>query len=154
VDSSTNPVCPVAKKDPTDIRFSPGLDRLRSKAVLETSPIDMSTVNVGILLSNRTQVLYRFEMAGRLLKPVTPDGKYFRFRDFEARTVGGLYEMKIKLQRGGNAYTLSAISYADLSAATDPMMRVQFYIGGARPYITKEGRWKQLARGWRAPKDH
>ena len=30
--------CPPAKKDPTDIRFGPGLDRLRSKAVLEMAP--------------------------------------------------------------------------------------------------------------------
>jgi hypothetical protein len=153
--------CPIAKKDPTDIRFAPGMDRLRSKAVLEPpdgAPVDLSSVNVGILLTNPNGTLYRVEIPGSLLTP--PDGNVRRFRNLAARTDpnGGLYEMKVKRQRGGNGYSVSTISYADLSGATDPQMRVQFYLGD-QVFITIDTPWKLIGSpqkpiGWRAPKDH
>jgi hypothetical protein len=144
--------CPIAKKDPTDIRFAPGLDRLRSKAVLEMTPVDLSTVDVGILLSNPNGVLYQVEIPGSVLT-VSPSGKLFRFRDLSARTNGGLYSLKIKKQKRDSGYSFSTISYADLSAAKDPHMRVQFYVGEA-VFITIDTPWTPTPVGWRAPKDH
>jgi hypothetical protein len=144
--------CPPAKKDPTDIRFGPGLDRLRSKAVLEMVPVDLSTVRVGILLSNATTVLYRVEIPGSLLTS-RGNGSIFSYRNLAARTEGGLYSLKLRKQRGDRGYAFSTTSYADLSAATDSHMRVQFYVGDA-VFITIDTPWKQTPNGWRAPKDH
>ncbi len=144
--------CPIAKKDPTDISFGRGLDRLRSKAVLEMVPVDLSTVSVGILLSNPSRVLYQFEMPGSALT-VSSNGTISRFRNLTARTTGGLYDLKIKKQKSRSGYAVSATSYADLSAATDPRMRVQFYVGET-VFITLDTPWTQMPNGWRAPKDH
>jgi hypothetical protein len=150
--------CPIAKKDPTDIRFAarPALDRLRSKAVLEGLPenLDLSTVTVGILLTKPGEGLYDFAMPGADLQ--SNSGKtIFRFRNPSARTDGGMYEIKLKKQRGGTSYSFSTISYADLSGATDPAMRMQFYVGDT-VYMTIDKPWKELpfGKGWRAPKDH
>jgi hypothetical protein len=152
--------CPTAKKDPTDIRFTPGLDRLRTKAVLEMPQIDLTTVNVGVLLTNPNQTLYSAERSGSVLHH---NGKIWRFTDVSARTspTGGLYSLKIKEHRDGNGYSASAISYADLSAAEGPAgdpkklerMRVQFYIGDV-VFITIDTPWARTPTGWRAPKDH
>jgi hypothetical protein len=144
--------CPIFKKDPTDIRYLPGLDRLRSKGVLETIPVDLSTVDIGLLLTNPSQVLYQFEMPGSALA-ASANGRIFRFRNLAARTTGGVYEIKIKAQKDGSAYSVSTISYADLSAATDPWMRIQFYLGDV-VFLSIDTPWKQLPSGWRAPKDH
>jgi hypothetical protein len=144
--------CPPFKKDPTDIRYLPGLDRLRSKGVLETIPVDLSKVDVGLLLTNPSQVLYQFEMPGSALT-ASANGRIFRFRNLAARTTGGVYEIKIKAQKDGSAYSVSTISYADLSAAMDPRMRIQFYLGKV-VFLSIDTPWKQLPTGWRAPKDH
>jgi len=144
------PPCPTAKKDPTDIRYGSGLDRLRSKAVLEMTPVDLSTVTVGILLSNPNEVLYQVALPGSIL---TGTGSILRFRNAAARASGGLYSIKIKKHKDGSGYSFSTVSYADLSAATDPRMRVQFYVGD-NVFITIDTPWKQIPTGWRAPKDH
>jgi hypothetical protein len=153
--------CPTAKKDPTDIRFLPGLDRLRTKAVLEMPQVDLSTVNVGILLTNPNGKLFSAEEPGNVPQR-NPNSKIWRFTDVGARTspTGGLYSLKIKAHRDGNGYSASAISYADLSAAesladvdTLKHMRVQFYIG-EKVFITIDTPWARTPSGWKAPKDH
>jgi hypothetical protein len=144
------PPCPIARKDPTDIRFEPGLDRLRSQATLDMLPVDIGSATVGILLSNSQGVLYEVALPGSALT-ATSSGKIFRYRHAAARTSGGLYSMKIKQQKGGG-YVFSTISYADLTDAT-PDMRVQFYVGDM-VFITTDVPWKQIPLGWRAPKDH
>jgi len=151
-DCNTTPPCPIAKKDPTDIRFLPGLDRLRAKAVLKMTPVDLSSVDVGILLSNPSTVLYQVEMPGSALAS-SASGKLFRYRNPAARTDGGLYSLKVKKQSGNDGYAFSSTSFADLSAAMDPRMRVQFYIGDV-VFITIDNPWKQSPNGWKAPKDH
>ena len=115
-------------------------------------PVDVSTVDVGFLLTNPNQVLYQFEIPGSALT-ASPNGKIFRYRNLDARNTGGVYELKIKKQRSGSGYSVSTISYADLSAATDPRMRVQFYMGDV-VFLSLDAPWKQLPSGWRAPKDH
>ena len=68
--------------------------------------------------------------------------------------------MKIK-QNGNTSYTFSFTAYGDLSAATDPNMRLQFYLGvdanaarDGRIFITLPKPWTRTPTGWRAPKDH
>ena len=146
------PPCPIARKDPTDIRFGANLDRLRSKAVLGMIPVDLSTATVGILLSNPNEVLYQVTLPGSALT-ATSGGNLLGFRNAAARTTGGLYSLKIKKHKDGSGYSFSTVSYADLSGATDPRMRVQFYIGKA-VFITIDTPWNQIPSGWRAPKDH
>lgn len=155
-DCNGQPPCPTAKKDPTDIRFTSGLDRLRSKAVLEMLPVDLSTVDVGILLTSTkggtSEVIYQVEIPGSSLQNVF-HGNVYRYRDAAARTHGGLALLKIKKQRDGRAYSFSTVSYGDMSKATDPHMRVQFYVGQA-VFITIDSPWTKTPSGWRAPKDH
>ena len=150
------PPCPVARKDPTLITFgrSGGLDSIRGHATLDTAPVDVASMPVGVLLSNPAGEVYR-----AVLPPgsftVSPKGTIFRYSNRDARTTGGIYGMKIKQRDGGYAFSFAA--YGDLSAATDPLMRLQIYIGndpGARPFITTAAPWTQTPSGWRAPKDH
>jgi parallel beta-helix repeat protein len=150
--------CPPAKKDPTIITFSrTGLDQIRGHAKLETPPVDISTMNVGVLLSGPHGAIYSGSLPAGAL---TATGTIFRYRNAAARTAGGIHGLKIKQNRGGS-YTFSFAAYADLSAATDPNLRLQFYLGedpnaaaDGRVFITLDKPWSQTPRGWRAPKDH
>jgi hypothetical protein len=154
-DCDNVPPCPVARKDPTLIKFArPGsLDLIKGHATLDTTPLDVRATSVGVLLSNPSGVIYQAALPGSAL---TPDGsgKTFRYRNSGARTAGGIYSLKVKL-RHNDSYSFSFASYANLSAATDPRMRLQFYIGGTpKPFITTNAPWTSTGNGWRAPKDH
>ena len=108
----------------------------------------------GVLLTNPYGVIYRGALAPGALTP-GPSGTIFRFRNPDARRSGGIASLKIKQRRDGTGYTFSFGAYADLSAATDPRMHLQFYIGGTqRPFITIDTPWTRTGNGWRAPKDH
>jgi len=154
--------CKRASKDPTVIKFGSAgrLDRIRGHAKLTTPPVDLTTTPVGVLLSNLNGAIYSKDLAAGMLIG-NPNGTIFRFRNPDARTSGGLYGVKIKRNIDGMSYTFSFAAYGDLSAATDPNMRLQFYIGtdpnaaaDGRIFITLDTPWTKTANGWRAPKDH
>jgi len=151
------PPCPVARKDPTLIRFGRGgLDLLRGHATLDMTPVDLGAMPVGVLLGNPHDVIYRGVLPAGALT-ASPTGTIFRFSNPAARSVGGFYALKIKQRGDGSAYAFSFAAYGDLSAATDPLMRLQIYIGDApdaRPFITTDAPWTRTSSGWRAPKDH
>jgi len=152
-DCDNTPPCPVAHKDPTSIKFSRsgGLDSIKGHATLESSPIDVSAVKVGILLSDLQGNIYDFTLPPGAMQP--PGGKTFRYRNSDARLNGGVYQVKIKQRTGG--YSFSFAAYGDLSGADNPNMRLQFYMGDApKPYVTIDAPWIQTPSGWRAPKDH
>jgi len=153
--------CLRASKDPTIIRFGPAgsLDLIRGHAKLETTPVDISAMSVGVLLSNLHGAIYSGSLPAGALT-ASSSGTIFRFLNSSARTGGGIYSLKIK-QNGNTSYTFSFASYGDLSAATDPNMRLQFYIGedanaarDGRIFITRDQPWMRTPSGWRAPKDH
>jgi hypothetical protein len=152
--------CLRASKDPTIITFSQsGLDLIRGHAKLQMTPVDISAMSVGVLLSNPHGAIYAGSLAAGALTP-GPSGTIFRFRNSDARTGGGIYSLKIKQNRN-SSYTFGFASYGDLSAATDANMRLQFYIGDdanaardGRIFITLDQAWTRTPRGWRAPKDH
>ena len=153
--------CPTAKKDPTIIQFgrAGSLDVIRGHAKLETAPVDLSAMSVGMLLSNAQGAIYSDSLPAGALT-ASPSGTIFRFSNPGARAGGGFYSLKIKQNRS-NSYTISFTSYGDLSAATDPAMRLQFYIGedvnaarDGRIFITLAQPWTRTPSGWRAPKDH
>jgi hypothetical protein len=154
-DCNTDPACPIAHKDPTSIKFSRsgGPDLIKGHATLESPPVDVGGVEVGILLSDLQGNIYGFTLkAGQM---TSLNGKTFRYRDTAARTspTGGVYQVKIKQRTGG--YSFSFTAYGDLSGADNANMRLQFYIGDApKPYITIDAPWIQTPSGWRAPKDH
>ena len=153
------PPCPPAKKDPTIIRFGrAGLDLLRGHAVLQMTPVDVASKQIGLLLSNASDVIYRGVVpAGSL----TASGTTFRYSNPDARSAGGIYSLKIAQYHDGSAYRVNFAAYGDLSAATDPAMRLQVYIGVAPenapdslPFITTAIPWTRIPTGWRAPRDH
>jgi len=150
------PPCPPAPNDPTLIRFGrSGLDLIKGHASLPMSPVDVSASTVGVLLANQAGTIYSGSLPAGALT-AGPSGTIFRYRNPDARLAGGLYSVKIKQRRDGSAYTFGFTAYGDLSAATDPNMRLQFYVGesGNRPFITINKPWTQTPTGWRAPKDH
>jgi len=151
-DCATVTPCRPARKDPTTVRFSPGLDRFRSQATLDMAPVDVTGARVAVLLTNPNGAIYRGVLAGSALTP-SANGTIYRFRDTNARSGGGIYSLKIKQHKDGSGYTFRVESYADLSAATDPLMLVQFYVA-QDVFITSPAPWTRIASGWRAPKDH
>jgi hypothetical protein len=154
-DCDNTPPCPVAHKDPTAIKFSRsgGFDSIKGHATLESSPVDVAGVEVGILLSDLEGNIYGFTLPPGAMTDLTGSGKTFRYRNTDARLNGGVYQVKIKQRTGGYSFSFSA--YADLSGADNPNMRLQFYMGNApKPYITIDAPWRQTSHGWRAPKDH
>jgi len=154
--------CPRAKKDPTSIRFgrSGSLDLIRGHAKLEMAPVNLILTPVSVLLSNASGAIYSDGLPdGALI--ASPNGTIFSFRNLNARTNGGMYSLKIKKNKDGSSYTFTFTSYGNLSAATDPNMRLQFYIGNdadaardGRIFITLDQPWTRTPTGWRAPKDH
>jgi hypothetical protein len=153
--------CPPAKKDPTLIRFGrPGSpDRLGGHAKLEMAPVDLKAMPVRVLLTNPSGAIYSGGLPAGALTG-NSKGTIFRFQNAGARTSGGISSVKIKKNNDGT-YTFSFTTYANLSAATDAHMRLQFYIGDdpnaardGRVFITLNMPWTATAHGWRAPKDH
>lgn len=158
-DCAADPICQPARKDPTTITFGkqPGLDRFRSHATLDVGPLDIPGIWVGVLLTNPAGVLYEAVLPPGALSP-RGNGTTYQFRDPAARTgegnAAGIYTIKLKQHKDQRGYTIKAEAYADLSAATDPMMLIQFYLGGEHVFITKAAPWTPMRGGWRAPKDH
>ena len=152
-DCNNTPPCPIAHKDPTSIKFSRsgGFDSIKGHATLESPVIDVSKVEVGILLSDLQGNIYGFTLPPGAMQP--PGGKTFRYRNTDARLNGGVYQVKIKQRTGG--YSFSFAAYGDLSGADNANMRLQFYMGdNPKPYITIDAPWIPTPSGWRAPKDH
>jgi hypothetical protein len=153
--------CPRARKDPTTIQFgrNGAFDKIRGHAKLTMAPVDITTMSVGVLLTQPSTVIYSNELAAGALTGAA-NGTIFRFQDLNARSTGGFSSVKIKSNNDGS-YTFSFAAYGDLSAATDPNMRLQFYMGtdpnaarDGRIFITLGTPWSQTRHGWRAPKDH
>jgi hypothetical protein len=153
--------CEIDRKDPTIIRFgrAGSLDVIRGHGKLERTPVDLGAMSLGLLLSNANGAIYSASLAAGQLT-ASPSGTIFRFSNPGARTGGGFYSLKIKQNRG-NSYTVSFTAYGDMSAATDPNIRLQFYLGedpnaaaDGRIFITLATPWTRTPSGWRAPKDH
>jgi hypothetical protein len=153
--------CPRARNNPALIRFgrSGRLDQVSGHAVLDMAPVNLTTMAVAVLLSNRNGSIYSGELPAGALSP-RANGRLFQFRNRDARAEGGIYRVMIRKNQG-NSYTFNFTSYGDLSAATDPNMRLQFYIGNdedaareGRVFITIDAPWRQTPFGWNAPRDH
>jgi len=63
---------------------------------------------------------------------------------------GSLAKAKIRLSRGGTSYGYKVVAYGDLSAATDPDMTIQFYLGNPTRIYSHSEAWTRTATGWKA----
>ena len=83
---------------------------------------------IGWLVSNARGPIY-----GALLPPfsmrVFQTHKLFTYKNPDALTKGGVYKAQIRITRYGISYGYKVEAYGDMSAATDPQMALQFYIG-------------------------
>jgi hypothetical protein len=148
--------CPKIRNDPTYVRFgaSGQLDIFQSHGKVETPLVDLTQTEVGWLLTNSTDTLYRGRLPVGALVPAS-NGKIFRFRDPDARLLGtssGISAVKIRQLRDGSGYAYSVRAYGDIPGAKDPAMAVQFYVG-PQVFVTS-AIWTQTSYGWQLPKDH
>ena len=152
--------CAPVRRDPSVIKFGPagrGLDLFQAEGWVAVGPIDITRVEVDWLLTNSKGAIYRGALIpGDLVSRST--GRVFRFSDPGARTGNGkrfgIYAAQVKKLRDGSGYSFKIRAYGDLSAATEPDMDFQVYMGDLRPLITSGKLWVRTPWGWRAPRDH
>jgi len=143
--------CPIILKDPTAIKFGPpgaGLDQLTSHGrIIITDPVDVAGSEIGWLVSNARGPIY-----GALLPPfsmrVFQTHKLFTYKNPDALTKGGVYKAQIRITRYGISYGYKVEAYGDMSAATDPQMALQFYIGKRPTPGIHNGAWTRTKFGW------
>jgi len=144
--------CPDIQKDPSTIRFGQNgaLDIFKSHGRVEPGEtIDMSTSDVGWVLSNQRGVIWSGTLSPSDFV-ANATGTTFKYKDIAAKTAGGIYKAKVRITRGGTSYGFKVLAYGDLSAATDPYMSIQFYLGTTpKAYIHSEP-WTPTKTGWKA----
>jgi hypothetical protein len=143
-------LCPTIKKDPTTIRFGrPGeLDKFTSHGqILVPNGVDLTKVEVGVLLSNARGGIFAAVLPAGFLTP-NMNGTSFRYRNVMASRMGGL--LKVRIRVVGQAYRYWIEAYSDLSAALDPNMAIQIYFGGQRTSAIHEEDWTRMRYGWKA----
>jgi hypothetical protein len=144
--------CPDIKKDPSTIRFGKNgaLDIFSSHGRVEPpAPVNMSISDVGWVLSNTRGVIWSGSLSPSDFRP-SPSGVTFRYRNQAARTSGGIFKALIRITRGGTSYGYKVQAYGDMSAATDPDMSIQFYIGTPPETYIHSELWTRNATGWKA----
>ena len=138
--------------DPSVIRFDVlgDLDLFKSHGRVEPgAPIDVGDGAIGWAVTNARGSIYRgalhgFDLQGNAKRTV------YRYVDARARTGlgSGIYKAKIRISRDGTSYGYKVQAYGDFSAATDPDMSIQFFIG-SRTFVHSEP-WKRTSTGWKA----
>ena len=151
--------CPPILHDPSTIKFGPsgeGRDVFKSHGRVEPgASLDVTSDVVGWVVSNARGIVYR-----GVLHPedwtTNAAGTVYRYVDKAARqghgqgARDGIAKAKIRITRGGTSYGYKVLAFGDLSAATDPNMTIQFYLGApARAYSHSEP-WKRTSSGWKA----
>jgi hypothetical protein len=152
-------VCPKIKKDPSTIHFGPpdaNLDVFKSHGrVVPGVTVDVGSAEVQWLVTNDATgqvvyhgVLYPGDMTA------SGSGMVFRYQDSNARLGqgrrSGIYKAKIRLTRGGTSYGYRVEAYGDMSAATNPNMSIQLYIGSPSQSFVHKEPWTQRSWGWKA----
>jgi hypothetical protein len=136
-------------RDPSIIRFGEpgsGLDFFKSHGRVDFgSRIDLTQETVTWLLSNNFGAIW----SGTLFPgDLIASGSHFAFRDRDARfgagTRSGIYRATLIVTRRIIYYKVRA--YADLSAATEPEMAIQFYVGGQA--FIYSATWRRTSHGW------
>ena len=143
--------CPILQKDPTAIKFGPpgaGLDRFTSHGrVTITDPVNVVGSELGWLVSNARGRIYSAVLPPGTLTP-SPSGTLFTYKNRAARTQGGIYKAQVKISRYRVSYGYRIEAYGDMSAATDALMWLQFYIGNQPTPAIHSGLWTRTKSGW------
>jgi hypothetical protein len=141
--------CLPIEKDPGVIRFAvpgAGQDYLMIHGRLSpTEALDVLGESTGILLTNANGTIFSAEIAGGSL--VAGSKVFFKFLDRNVRaTHNGIWTIDVRQRRRGS-YTFHVKAYGDLSAATDPVMTVQWHLGGQ--VFMNHSTWEKMSRGWK-----
>ena len=143
--------CPPIQKDPTTISFGKNgkLDRLHShgRVTISGSP-DVRGSEAGWLLDNNRGRIFGVVLPANTLA-ANASGTLFTYRNLDAKTQGGIYRATIRI-KGGTSYAYSLEAYGNMSAATDPNMAIQFYMGHLRTPAIHSEAWTRTKSGWRA----
>jgi cysteine-rich repeat protein len=143
------PPCLPIEKDPGIIRFgapAAGHDLLVIHGSLSPGEIlDVAGESTGILLTNADGTIYSAELPGGSLR--TRSSTFFAFRDRSALVARrGIWKIDVHRRRRGG-YTFRLKAYGDLSAATRPLMTVQWHLGGT--VFMNNSVWQQTRHGWK-----
>jgi cysteine-rich repeat protein len=141
------PPCPPILKDPAFLKFrAPGPDYAKIQGGMEAAAVPSlspGTEQFGFLFTNPNGVLFRIVLPPGALQPRgTTAFKYF---DANAKRIGGLFKVVLKLKHG--VYHVTVKAYGDMSAATVPTMTVQVLIGDD-VYFT-HATWLRTKTGWK-----
>jgi len=144
-------------RDPAIIRFyEDGLDYFRVHGRVEIDPDELNVAEsaFGIALYNENGPIYQGGLIPGDLQPRRRlFGRHHRFKDASARSGngirGGIERVSTRRRRiSGKWYlTFRVRLWADLSAATEPLMTTQFYDVGGTAFLT--ARWRRTSVGWK-----
>jgi hypothetical protein len=118
-------------------------------------PVDPVAAGFGIELQNELGTIYKATLLPGDL--VSIPNHYYRFRDRSARDGNGirsgLYRVTTRFRkyRDGWYYTVYVLAFADLSAATHPLMTVIFSQVDGTAALSAD--WLPTRSGWRLPLD-
>jgi hypothetical protein len=155
-DCQLAPACERLVRDPGlivfDAREELDLIKVHGRFPLDLVP-DFESEPFVVLLSNAAGQIYRGTLVPTQMQAVNPKrpGRY-RFKDKEAKNfrgdADGLYRVAVKIQqrKGETWCRFKFHAYADLSAATVPLMTTQITAGTAKGTLTAE--WKRTNNGW------
>jgi cysteine-rich repeat protein len=133
---------------PASIRFLPNLDKFFIRVgFLPTEPFDPSAISFGVTLQNANGVIFTGMLFPGDLKKA---GHSWKFRDpLAARGAGirdGIRFVSMS-RRSDGLWRFQLKAFADLSAATDPVMTV--IVMADSEVFTKTATWTELANGWK-----
>lgn len=144
--------CGPIGKDPAVIRFRDGRpDVLKVHGrFIPMGTVEPPTEAIGLLITNANGVVYRTQLEPGAL---AAGRNRFSFKDPSALSGGGAHDGLFKLhirrfpQKG--FYTFQITVFADLSAATEPLMALQWHVGDEG--FINIGAWRATSPnpGWR-----
>jgi hypothetical protein len=147
-------VCPFIRGDPTYIKFGPEgakMDQLTShgRVVIPGPVLDVQGAEVGWLLSDANGKIFEAKLPAGSLKP-DQSGKVFGYKNPDAKLVGGIFRVSLRVRRVGTSYGYRVEAYGNMSAATDADMAIQFYVGNQPTSAIHSETWKRVKKGWTA----
>ncbi len=128
----------MGKRPLLDIMTSHGL-------VTIPGSVDVAGSEIGLLLTNASGRIFSVVLPpGTLISSRT--GTSFKYFKVDAKIHGGPYKILIAVR--GMTYRCTVQAFGDLSAATDPLISLQFYIGSQPTPAFLTETWTHKKYGW------
>src|SRR5262249_42960823 len=99
------------------------------------------------LLTNASGTIYSLALPPGTLTP-NSGGNSFKYTNPDAKIHGGVFKAMIRV-RDLTEYRYTIQAYGDLSAATDPLMSIQFYLGDQPTPAFLTATWTPKKFGWK-----